>query len=136
MRTVAADKLNFRRTKARSRTVTTLQIFRFVVLRQGDDMLAQYDQFDGALFQSIEHLQGALLAEVHLQRPHDLVVIITDSLKLPVELCQSDVIIERRFVDFYDLDFAFEKYGLDEFRVAIQSRSLESSAERKRFHLR
>ena len=88
-------------------------------------MLAQYDQFDGALFQSVEHLQSPFLPEICLQRPHDLVVIVADGLELPVKLCQPDVVVERCFVDFHDLDFALEKYSLDKLRVAIQFRFLE-----------
>lgn len=92
-------------------------------------MLAQNDQFDGALLQPIEHLQGPFLPEGDLQRPHDLVVVVADGLELPVEVRQSDVVVERRFVDLHDLDFALEQYGFDKLRVTIQSRLLEHLPE-------
>lgn len=130
MRTVAADKLNSPADEsAKPDRSLSLQKLGFVFFCQGDDMLAQHNQFDGALLQPIEHLQSPLLPEVRLQRPHDLVVVIADALELPVELCQPDVIIERRFIDFHDLDFALEKHGLDKLRVTIQPRILEHLSE-------
>lgn len=130
MRTVAADKLNSPADEsAKPNRSLSLQKLGFVFFCQSDDMLAQDDQLDGALLQPIEHLQSPLLAEVRLQRPHDLVVVIADGLELPIELCQPDVVVERRFVYFHDLDFALEKHGLDKLRITIQPQLLEHLSE-------
>ena len=43
-----------------------------------------------------------------------LVVVVTDSLELVIEICQSDVVIHRSLVDSDDLHFSSENHRLDE----------------------
>jgi hypothetical protein len=66
--------------------------------RQLDDLFAQDDQFDGRLFEPIEHLQAPLLVEIGLDGRCSLVVIVqtdqTPSKKLP-PLCMQIVCKEK-----------------------------------------
>ena len=52
--------------------------------------------------------------EIGLDSFYRLVVVVTDSLKLMIEICKSDVVVHRSLVDSDNLHFSSEDHGLDE----------------------
>lgn len=55
-----------------------------------------------------------VFTEIGLDSFYRLVVVVTDSLELVIEICQSDVVVHRSLVDSDDLHFSSENHRLDE----------------------
>jgi len=64
--------------------------------------------------QIAEQGERPFLAEIGLDSLHCLVVVVTDALKLMIEICKSDVVVHRSLVDSDDLHFTSENHGLNE----------------------
>lgn len=54
----------------------------------------------------------SVFTEIGLDSFYRLVVVVTDSLELVIEICQSDVVIHRSLVDSDDLHFSSEIIAL------------------------
>lgn len=76
--------------------------------REGDNLFAQHYQLQRGFLQFGDKGKCPLVSEIGFHSSHRLVVVVADGLELMVEICQTDIVVYRRLVEFYHLYFTLE----------------------------